>query len=269
MPSLIVSSRYSIDSQILRQAARNLGWETLRLDGWRIPEWFEPPDDQIALFFTAPLAFDVAEQFSRSLLGCDPDWTVQLRPEFLKRNLRQKTLAEALELEGKAFIKHAVSKAFPATIYDQQTLVKATPQIPQTALVHVSEPVNWLIEYRCFIAEQNVMAISPYIRHGRVFDDAADWLGAPQAEIDEAKRFAESVIHSGIDSPPAFVLDVGVIDNRGWAVIEVNECWASGIYSCDPNAVLEVLLRASVPLESLSSEDRRWNFKRHYFRATS
>jgi len=33
MPSLIVSSRYTTDSQLLRQAAQESGWETLQLDG--------------------------------------------------------------------------------------------------------------------------------------------------------------------------------------------------------------------------------------------
>src|SRR4051812_479081 len=98
MPSLIVSSRYTTDSQHLRQAAQELGWETLRLDGQQIPEWFEPPDDQIALFYTAPHAFDLAAQLSRRLLGCPSDWTVRLAPEFLQRELRQCSLAEALDL---------------------------------------------------------------------------------------------------------------------------------------------------------------------------
>ena len=67
MPSLIVSSSYTTDSQLLRQTARTLGWETLRLDGCRIADWFDPPDDQIALFCTAPDAFNIADQLSRRL----------------------------------------------------------------------------------------------------------------------------------------------------------------------------------------------------------
>jgi hypothetical protein len=42
------------------------------------------------------------------------------------------------------------------------------------------------------------------------------------------------------------VLDVGVIGERGWAVIETNAAWGSGIYGCDPKAVLQVIRRACV-----------------------
>jgi len=70
MPSLICSSRYTVDSQILRKTAQSLDWETLRLDGNTIPDWFDPPDSQVAFFYTAPHVFDIARQLGRTMLGC-------------------------------------------------------------------------------------------------------------------------------------------------------------------------------------------------------
>lgn len=269
MPSLILSSRYSLDSQILRQTAQNLGWETLRLDGWRIPDWFDPNDEQIAFFHTAPHAFDLAEQLSRTLLGCHPNWTVQLPKKFLQRELRQISLAEASELSGESFIKHSVSKAFPAGIYTKKTLAEATAEIPRTALIHVGEPVKWLVEYRCFVMRRTVVSISPYLRFGEVYRDNSNQLDAPDSEIREARQFAELVIQSGVNCPRAFVLDVGLIEERGWAVVEVNECWASGIYYCNPQQVLQALLCACVPTNNLTGEDRQWDFQTHYSAACS
>ena len=270
MPSLIVSSSYTTDSQLLRQTARTLGWETLRLDGCCIPDWFDPPDDQIALFCTAPDAFNIADQLSRRLLGCNSDWTVRLPPEFLNRELRQMSLTDALKLSGVSFVKHAVSKAFPAAIYDSATLANATSRIPPTALVHVGEPVNWSVEYRCFVIDRQIATISPYKRHGDIIKDHSNLLGAPQSEFVAAKRCAELVLSStAVACPSAFVLDVGEIDGRGWAVVEFNECWASGIYACDPVRVLDTLLRACVPLSTMADVDRRWDFKEHYFSACS
>jgi len=52
------------------------------------------------LFYTAPHAFEIAAQLSRTLLGCNPDWAVQLPREFLLRKLRQTNLAEALTGEA-------------------------------------------------------------------------------------------------------------------------------------------------------------------------
>jgi len=40
---------------------------------------------------------------------------------------------------------------------------------------------------------------------------------------------------------------VGHIKDRGWAVVEANAAWGSGLYGCDPVKVLEVLRCAVKP----------------------
>lgn len=269
MPSLIVSSRNTVDSQILRKTAQDLGWITLRLDGSEIPEWFEAPDEQIALFVTPPLAFDLAQQVARVLLGCNADWTVELPARFLDSQLTQMTLAEALRRGGQAFVKHAISKAFPAGVYDAESLAEVTKSVPRSALVHVGEPVEWLCEYRCFVRDGVVTTISAYRRGKQNFADHSQPLESPAAEINAGRQFAERVLASkNVLRPAAFVLDIGFIADRGWAVVEFNECWASGIYGCDPKQVLATLLRACVPTASLKPEDQRWDFRPIYHQAS-
>jgi len=267
MHTLVVSSQFGTDSRLLRSAAQRLGWQTLRLEGRELPEWFEPPDGNVAVFCPAPLAFDIADQLSHTLLGCNPDWTVDLEPSFLKREIRQMTLAAALELAGKSFVKHALSKTFAAGVYDAGALAEATSGLSPNSLVHVAEPVEWSIEYRCFVRDGDVAAISPYQRFGRILADNTDSLEATPAEVQEAQDFCLSVL-SKVESgcPPGFVLDVGLIKDRGWAVVECNQCWAAGIYTCDPSAVLETLQRALVPSESMTDELGRWDFRQHYLR---
>jgi hypothetical protein len=58
--------------------------------------------------------------------------------------------------------------------------------------------------------------------------------------------------------PPAFVTDVGLIEGRGWAVVEFNPAWCSGVLGADPAAVLGVLRRACRPADSLAAEDAAW-----------
>lgn len=41
------------------------------------------------------------------------------------------------------------------------------------------------------------------------------------------------------------VVDVGIIQDRGWAVVEQNAACCSGIYGCDPEEVLEVVRYSS------------------------
>ena len=265
MPSLILSSRYTTDSQILRETARNLGWETLRLDGQRLPDWFDPPDDQIAMFYTAPHAFDIASQLGRSLVGCPSDWTPTLPQDFLSREIRQTTLADALDITEPRFVKHSVSKAFPAAVYTSDSLAEATDKLQPTSLVHVGEPVTFDVEYRCFVYDRLISTICPYLRFGNAITDHNDTIGSTADELDAATAFAQSVLNcDDVHCPPAFVLDVGLIADRGWAVVEFNECWASGIYSCDPQRVLDTLVRACVPTPSVDPES---NFRQHYFNA--
>ena len=48
-----------------------------------------------------------------------------------------------------------------------------------------------------------------------------------------------------VELPAATVVDVGVIEGLGWAVVEQNAAWGAGIYGCDPVAVLETIAGAS------------------------
>ena len=63
----------------------------------------------------------------------------------------------------------------------------------------------------------------------------------------ELVEFINNVLADNrVKLPVAAVLDVGVIQGRGWAVVEQNAAWGSGIYGCDPVRVLEVLRYATV-----------------------
>ena len=240
MPSLICSSRYTIDSQILRKTAQSLGWETLRLDGNTIPDWFDPPDSEIALFYTAPHAFDIAKQLGRTLVGCNPNWTVNLPTETLNRDLRQTTLGDALRM--------------------------TKPSIHRDSLVHIGEPVEFECEFRCFVAQSRVNTISPYVYDGQIVSDYESFPAVDESELEKVRAYAETVLnHPDVPSPPAFTLDVGIIRGRGWAVVECNECWASGIYACDPTRVLETLVLAAVQSDTMKTSP--WNFQQHYTNA--
>lgn len=72
-------------------------------------------------------------------------------------------------------------------------------------------------------------------------------------------RFAaRAATDPAVALPPAVALDVGLIRDRGWAVVEANAAWGSGIYGCDPREVLKVVGRACVPRDRLTATDRPW-----------
>jgi hypothetical protein len=66
-----------------------------------------------------------------------------------------------------------------------------------------------------------------------------------QQELGEAIAFCKALLQDQTAAvPEAVAVDVGIIQNHGWAVVECNAAFGSGIYGCDPVEVLRVLRRA-------------------------
>jgi hypothetical protein len=265
VPLLVVHSRFSRDSRILRETAQQQGWETLRLDGWQLPDWLDTEIRDVAIFATMPDATDIAERFSRTLVGCGPDWLPSLPQRFLNRKIRLTTLGDALTLPQGSFIKSAISKHISGKLWSPADLQKATERLHPELLVLVAEPVQFLLEFRCFVAGREIATVSPYRRFDQVFDETRPSINQTSDETDAARGFAETVIRSAnVECPPAFVVDVGYIKGQGWAVVEANECWASGIYYCDPINVLGVLRQACIPANPRTDTHVKWDFGVHY-----
>ena len=160
MPLLLLSPRYTMDSRILRKVARGLGWETFRLDGDSIPEWIEEfANDEVAIYITYPLAFQVATRLSHRLLGPTAQILCQLPNKYLKRDICLSTLEKAIsDFKEISFVKSAIGKKFPARIY-KSSLELSSFDLPNHLSIYISEPVTWLVEYRFFILERKVMTM--------------------------------------------------------------------------------------------------------------
>lgn len=151
---------------------------------------------------------------------------------------------------------------FPKT----SRLKAETSNIPRDSLVHIGEPVEFEYEFRCFVSLNRVNAISAYVYDGHIVSDYDSFPSVPKAQLDLVRSFAKSVLdHPDVAAPPAFTLDIGLIRGRGWAVVECNECWASGIYACDPIRVLETLVSSVVEADAMDSS--AWDFRQHYAKA--
>jgi hypothetical protein len=77
---------------------------------------------------------------------------------------------------------------------------------------------------------------SLYARYGETEEEDA----TPQ-EFAAAKTTAEA---AAAFINRAVVIDTGYIEGRGWAVVEANPAWASGLYLCDATAALAVVAGA-------------------------
>jgi hypothetical protein len=136
-------------------------------------------------------------------------------------------------LTGPKFIKPVADKRFRAAVYGSGAELTADASLDQEPVL-VSDPVVWDHEFRAFVLDDQVRASSPYSPH--------DAVTATEEQHEAARAFAASVLaDKRVQLPQSVVLDVGWIRGVGWAVIEANEAVMSGIYDCDPIAVLEVL----------------------------
>jgi hypothetical protein len=242
MPTLILTQRMTDDSVALWRAAGRLGWNVERMNGFRPPADFKV-DDQPVLYVESLTSSLFAEALGLVLSEPPLDWLPRLPIEYRLRDVSLTTLATARTLNEPRFVKPPNDKSFPAGVYLGSDLSR---DYPDEAPVLVSEVVKWSVEFRCFILDRQVQTFSVYLRDGQLQREA----GFPHSDQEEAelRGFVSKLLEDErVELPRATVVDVGIIDGRGWAVVEQNAAWGSGIYGCDPERVLSVLQYAVEP----------------------
>jgi hypothetical protein len=238
VPTLVLSPRHTSDAQALWRAALARGWDVHRLASWRI-------DDEAAssvepfLYAEALFGPSLGDGLGVSLLDPSEDWLSTLPERYSRRQITLSTLGAARSLTVPAFIKPPNDKSFAAAIYAPGELPEA---FESDMKVLISEPVVFESEFRCFVLDRKVKTFSLYARRGDPCP-TGDWT------IDESALLAEFTTRllrdTDVELPRACVLDCGPIEGKGWAAVELNAAWGSGIYSCDPELVLDVVRAAT------------------------
>ncbi|HEU4782927.1 MAG TPA: ATP-grasp domain-containing protein [Ktedonobacterales bacterium] len=258
MPILLLSPRNTDDSHSLQRAAEDADWHVLRLENWRPPQ--RALTDEVVLY-GEPLFVDVmASALDLVALDSPPDWLARLPLRFTQRAVTAMTLAEAMQLREPRFVKSAVDKPFLAGIYTMATEPPpGSADLPDDYPVLVAEPVHWTIEFRGFVLHRRLVALSPYLRNGELLEDEDGNWAASDEEWQAARAFyAQVLADTELELPPAIVLDVGYISERGWAIIETNGAWGAGLYGCNPAEALAVIRHATQPAGRLAQADQIW-----------
>lgn len=241
MPTLILTPRYTEDSQALWRAANRLGWRVERLINWRLPDELKLVPEPV-LYVEALMTEMIAEQLGLRLLDAPNDWLPNLPEEYRKRWVYLSTLGEARSMGKTAFIKPPNDKNFPARVYQGEELPS---DYPDEMPVLIAEIVEWEKEFRCFILNRSLKTFSVYLRDGQLQREN-DFVHTEDEEC-EVREFIETLLSDErVEILQATVIDVGVIQGRRWAVVEQNAAWGAGLYGCDPIEVLEVLRYAVV-----------------------
>jgi hypothetical protein len=256
MSLLVLSPRYTSDSKALRAAAGRLGWKAERLGGWRAPDHLRGQDT--ALYGEPTFVEVIAAQLGVRLLDVAPGWLPGLPERHRRRHIDMSTLGDVRRtLPEATFVKPSDGrKAFEGKVYTTPDELPGRDVLPDDTPVFTCEPVTWDVEFRCHILEGAVVTMSPYLLHGELALTPDGTWEAPDADVQQARQYAEEVL-AEVPVPPATVLDVGRIRDRGWAVVEANAAWGAGLYGCDPEQVLHVLARSCLDHDAAAA-DHDW-----------
>jgi ATP-grasp domain, R2K clade family 2 len=261
VPLLVLPPRYTEDTNALRKAAIDRGWDVERLPSWRAPEWLR--EREVVLYGEPLFAAVVADSLDVALIEPPFSWLADLPADLTKRKITFATLGEARRLASSRFVKPADDKCFIAKVYESGADLPLPDGVEESTPVLISEPVSWELEFRCFVLDREVRTLSPYLRDGDLVKDEQGRWQASDAEWQEAEAYAREVLaDQRVELPPAVVVDVGIIKDKGWAVLEANAAWGSGIYGCDSQRVLETVARCSLPKSEVPEADARWVPKR-------
>lgn len=254
MPRVVLSPRYSTDSIAVWQAALARGWSTARVRHVEAAALVGAvAADEVVIYGETLLADAVAAALDLALIEPTIDWLPRLPFELRLRDVRLATLGEARRTGAGQFIKPVDDKFFPARVYAD---VDVDAGVGDDLMVLIAEPVRFGIEVRAFVVDGAIAGLSAYIRDGSIARGDGDWPLA--ADEEAAARACLDRVLAEVAVPPAVVIDVGEVVGRGWAVVEANPAWASGLCGVDAAAVLPVLRRACMPRVAVAPGDVKW-----------
>jgi hypothetical protein len=249
-------------------AARQLA-ETARARRWGVHALDEVRDDA-PIHFTGPRTFyggtdraaAYAAQFDLCLIEPPLDLIVRVPADLLCRRVRFGTIAELVRDAAAAtpvFAKPAdpIQRSFDAGVYRGVAEIRGRRPLDPHTQVLLADPVEWTAEFRCFIREGTIGAWSPYFSFGRPAwkPHSAATTPTPATLTTFCERLYRAMAN---DLPPAFVVDIGALEDGRWAVVEFNPAWCSGLLGASVDGALRVIERAAMWWKH-SPADRRWS----------
>lgn len=142
--------------------------------------------------------------------------------KFLGRKINEVEFGELKNYELPYFIKPSKGvKKFTGCLIERESSLKYLREIDDvldTDKVLMSEPLNFVSEYRCFVHEEKLMGIHYYSGDFKVFPDI---------------NVIEEMVKVYTDANCAYTLDIGVTDEGKTILVEINDMWAIGSYGFD------------------------------------
>lgn len=226
--TLIIPEKTDAERDAMAAAWERAGGNVLRLGRF----WDPPPVDAGAarLYGNDSFCMVLEQKLGLELVSPADDLLVHLPPAHLGRHVLTSTLADIGSHPFPAFVKSLIPKQIRSRIYaDRPQLEAETAGLDTTASLIVSDPIDIIAEARSFILDGKVLDCSFY---------------EGTADLQAARAFASSVA-THTDLPRVVVLDVGLLRNGQWVVIELNPAWGAGLNGCDAELIIPAIAAAT------------------------
>lgn len=259
MKTLVLSDFRLPDADSLQMGASKMNIKVVSLENWRRLE--HRNISCLAFHGDVSTGKNLTAENKLFLLEPELDFLAKLAWDDVKRDLQISMLSDVRNFREPMFIKPIDPEdkdVFNAGVYTDGRDIKVRSH-KTDLMVMVSEPVDWRVEYRCFCTNHVVVDGTPYYRSGRIFRYGEGRWPVQQQEWSVVKRFVEDFLSRHSETlPPGVVVDVGFIENRGWAIIELNPAWCATLYGCDPEKVLIVLFQCCFGAHEKRGSVKRW-----------
>jgi ATP-grasp domain, R2K clade family 2 len=201
----------------------------------RIARFWEPPaldPNSVRVYGADSFCLVLQQKLGFGLCSPDDELLLHVPLAFLKRQIKRQMLGDIAGITFPSFVKPVVPKQFRGAVYQSSDeLAAECLGLSASTAVLVSEPVTFAAEARTFVMDGQVL-------------DSAVYEGGEKAS--DAETFVAELTHA-MSLPRTVVVDVGLIDGRGWGLIEFNAPWGAGLNGCDPDKVLPAIVAASGP----------------------
>lgn len=147
--------------------------------------------------------------------------------DFLGRRLWRSDIKTIRGMTQRVFVKPVKQKLFTGfalTGHFRDMLRIGT--YPEDEEVWVSEPVEFVAEYRAFILRHEILDVRAY---------KGDWSKAPD------RRIVENIVTAWKDAPIACSVDIGITSDGRTLLVEVNDGYALGSYGLYPTLYAQMI----------------------------
>lgn len=201
----------------------------------RLGRFWDPPaidTNSVRIYGSTSFVLVLREKLGFDLCTPADDLIFSLPSEALRRRIQKHRLDEAEQFQYPLFIKPVIPKLFAAHVYSGLAELRSECEgLGDDTAVFTSTVVSFLAEARTFILEGKVLDCALYEGDGNVQGAAA-----------AAAHFARYPF-----LPRTLVIDVGLIRDEGWVVIELNAAWGAGLNGCKAERIWPSIAAASGP----------------------